>query len=152
MTFAGTREETRGEIVRDYLADLERRPEGSRVAMAHRRVDVRALNEDIRAARQERGQLPRGEAEGERVFQTRDGKRAFAAGDRIVFLENNRDLGVKNGMLGTVAGVEEGRITARLDGKGRDGEERIVSVSVADYAAIDHAAEPPQAGRERRVP
>ena len=48
------------QIVRDYMRDLEQRPEGSRVAMAHRRVDVRALNEDIRAARQERGELARG--------------------------------------------------------------------------------------------
>ena len=93
---------------------------------------------DIRAARQERGDLARGEAEGERTFQTNNGVRAFAAGDRIVFLENNRDLGVKNGMLGTVAGVEDGRITAQLDGKGRDGEQRTVSVSIAEYAAIDH--------------
>ena len=113
------------------------------MAMAHRRVDVRALNEDIRAARQERGELARGAQglgadAGERVFQTNDGKRSFAAGDRIVFLENNRDLGVKNGMLGTVTGVEDGRIIAQLDGKGRDGAERMVTVSTADYAAIDH--------------
>ena len=45
---------------------------------------------------------------------------------------------MKNGMLGTVAGVEDGRIMAQLDGKGRDGAERMVSVSTADYAAIDH--------------
>ena len=143
VTFAETREGARGEIVRDYMRDLEERPEGSRVAMAHRRIDVRALNEDIRAARQERGELARGAqgpgaAEGERTFQTNDGGRAFAAGDRIVFLENNRDLGVKNGMLGTVTAVEDGRITARLDGRSRDGAERTVSVSVAEYAAIDH--------------
>jgi hypothetical protein len=128
----------RTSIVRDYMRDLERRPEGSRVAMAHRRVDVRALNDDIRAARQERGDLARGQEAGERVFQTNNGSRAFAAGDRIVFLESNRDLGVKNGMLGTVAAVADGRITAQLDGKGRDGEARVVSVSTADYAAIDH--------------
>ena len=79
-----------------------------------------------------------GEEAGERVFQTNNGERAFAAGDRIVFLENNRDLGVKNGMLGTVAGVADGRITAQLDGRGRDGAVRVVSVSTADYAAVDH--------------
>jgi len=164
VTFAQTRDEARAEIVRDYMRDMEQRPDGSRVAMAHRRVDVRALNADIRAARQQRGQLAssqsansqpeidklatgqkrQGEYLGhkslgrELVFQTNDGTRAFASGDRIVFLENNRDLGVKNGMLGTVSQVEEGRIIARLDGKGRDGAERVVSVAVADYAAIDH--------------
>ena len=138
VTFSDTRDGARGAIVRDYMRDLEQRPEGSRVAMAHRRVDVRALNDDIRAARQERGDLGRGEEAGERVFETNNGQRSFAAGDRIVFLENNRDLGVKNGMLGTVAKVADGRIVAQLDGKDRDGEARVVSVSTADYAAIDH--------------
>jgi hypothetical protein len=138
VTFSDTRDGARGEIVRDYMRDLEQRPEGSRVAMAHRRVDVRALNDDIRAARQERGDLAKGQEAGERVFETNNGQRAFAAGDRIVFLENNRDLGVRNGMLGTVAGVADGRITAQLDGKDRDGAARVVSVSTADYAAIDH--------------
>src|SRR5690606_25612535 len=73
-------------------------------------------------------------------FQTNDGKREFAPGDRIVFLQNDRDLGVKNGMLGTVEAVEPGRIFARLDGGARSGEEgaRAVSVTMNDYQAIDH--------------
>ncbi len=41
-----------------YLEDAERHPSGSRIALAHRRVDVRALNEAIRSARQESGELP----------------------------------------------------------------------------------------------
>ncbi|WP_421416794.1 BID domain-containing protein, partial [Agrobacterium tumefaciens] len=61
-------------------------------------------------------------------------KRAFAAGDRIIFLENNRDLGVKNGMLGTVEHVEPGKIIARLDGRGGDS----VSIPMDSYQAIDH--------------
>ena len=128
-----TRENACHEIVYDYLADREQRPQGSRVALAHRRVDVREINAEIRSVLQERGELAQGEDAGEFSFQTNDGKRSFAAGDRVVFLENNRDLDVKNGMLGTVEAVEPGRITASLDGRGRS-----VSVSVADYAAIDH--------------
>lgn len=138
VAFSDTRDGAREAIVRDYLADSVQRPEGSRVAMAHRRVDVRALNAAIREARQDQGELGRGQDAGERVYQTNDGARAFAAGDRIVFLENNRDLGVKNGMLGTVSAVEDGRIMARLDGKGRDGQDCVVAVPTADYAAIDH--------------
>lgn len=143
IRFADTRENARADIVRDYMADLEQRPEGSRVAMAHRRVDVRALNADIRSARQERGQLAKGEAASEISFQTNAGKREFAAGDRIVFLQNDRELGVKNGMLGTVSHVEAGRpgagpmLTAELDGSGGR-EARSVSISARDYAAFDH--------------
>ncbi|TCN34350.1 Ti-type conjugative transfer relaxase TraA [Shinella granuli] len=134
ISFAETGEDARGQIVRDYLADRDERPDGTRVAMAHRRADVRAINDAIRTELQDRGELAQGEDAGALTFQTNDGKREFAPGDRIVFLENNRDLGVKNGMLGTVEHVEAGRIVAQLDGRGG---ERL-SVPMGDYQAIDH--------------
>lgn len=134
IRFSGTQEDARGEIVRDYLADRDERPDSTRVAMAHRRADVRAINDAIRTELQDRGELARGEDAGALTFQTNDGKREFAPGDRIVFLENNRDLGVKNGMLGTVEHVEAGRIVAQLDGRGGD----RVSVPMDSYQAIDH--------------
>ncbi|PZU69651.1 MAG: Ti-type conjugative transfer relaxase TraA [Rhizobium sp.] len=150
-----TKDEAHSEIVCDYLADREQRPEGTRVAMAHRRADVRAINDGIRSALQERGELARshgpsdadmpGEAAEQReglgralTFQTNDGKREFAPGDRIVFLENDRDLGVKNGMLGTVESVEAGRIVAQLDGPGGKGKGSSISVPTNDYRAFDH--------------
>jgi hypothetical protein len=101
--------------------------------LAHRRADVRELNEAIRAARQGRGELT-----DERVYRTTEGERAFAPGDRILFRENNRDLGVKNGMLGTLEKAEEGRLGVRLDSAAGPGQGRAVSVSMADYAAVDH--------------
>ena len=131
--FRETRDEARGEIVRDVLKDMSERPDGSRIVLAHRRADVRELNGAIRAARQEGGELL-----GERSYATNDGERRFAPGDRVLFLENNRDLGVKNGMLGTVQEAEEGRLVARLDTAQGPGLGREVSVSTADYAAIDH--------------
>ena len=133
ISFAETGEDARGQIVRDYLADRDERPDGTRVAMAHRRADVRAINDAIRTELQDRGELAQGEDAGALTFQTNDGKREFSPGDRIVFLENNRDLGVKNGMLGTVEHVEAGRIVAQLDGRGDS-----VSVPMGDYQAIDH--------------
>jgi hypothetical protein len=119
--------------------------------MAHRRADVRAINDAIRSALQERGDLARAEVTGDRevsgeaveqrgglgralTFRTNDGSREFAPGDRIVFLENSRDLGVKNGMLGTVERVDAGRIIVQLDG--RDGDS--VSIPTDSYQAIDH--------------
>ncbi|WP_183754984.1 Ti-type conjugative transfer relaxase TraA [Pseudochelatococcus contaminans] len=134
ISFAETGEDVRGQIVRDYLADRDERPDGTRVAMAHRRADVRAINDAIRTELQDRGELAQGEDAGALTYQTNDGKREFAPGDRIVFLENNRDLGVKNGMLGTVEHVEAGRIVAQLDGRGGES----VSVPMGDYQAIDH--------------
>ncbi|MBW9069488.1 Ti-type conjugative transfer relaxase TraA [Agrobacterium pusense] len=144
--FAESRDKAMAQIVRDYVADSAEHPDGTRVAMAHRRADVRALNVAIRAELQNRQSLERSHGQnagadrggvgdlGELNFQTSNGKRAFAAGDRIIFLENNRDLAVKNGMLGTVERVEKGRIVARLDG--RDGDS--VSILTDSYQAIDH--------------
>lgn len=158
VRFATTRDEVLSEIVRDYLADRDERPDGTRVAMAHRRVDVRAINAGIRAELQAQGELAtvkpaseigagRGEGEAgdlalhdqrdERpafTYQTNDGKRDFAKGDRIVFLENDRELGVKNGMLGTVEHVGHNKIIAKLDG--RDGDS--VSIPTDSYRAFDH--------------
>jgi len=134
-----TGEHARAAIVRDVVADMEARPDGSRLVLAHRRVDVQDLNEAIRAARRERGEL-----DGERVYRTTEGERAFAPGDRLLFRENNRELGVKNGMLGTVerthgVGEAEGdRLVVRLDSAQGPGLGRVVSVSMADYAAVDH--------------
>ena len=138
VRFGETRDDAVFEIVRDVVADMAERPEGSRLVLAHRRADVRELNVAIREARQEQGELARGAEAGEVAFLTNDGERKFCEGDRIIFLENNRDLGVKNGMLGTVAGVSEGRLVARLDNARGPGQGREVSVSMADYAAVDH--------------
>jgi Ti-type conjugative transfer relaxase TraA len=138
IRFAETGKAAQAAIVRDVMDDTAARPEGSRLVLAHRRVDVQALNEAIRAACQDRGELAE-----ERLYQTTEGERAFAPGDRLLFRENNRDLGVKNGMLGTVEKAEENRLVVRLDsaqrhGQGRPSAGRIVSVSMADYAAVDH--------------
>ncbi|MGO6784409.1 Ti-type conjugative transfer relaxase TraA, partial [Rhizobium ruizarguesonis] len=109
-------------IIADYVADRSAHPDDTRIAMAHRRIDVAAINAGIRAQLQDRGELakannPSGDKGEELSYQTNNGKRSFARGDRIVFLENDRDLGVKNGMLGEVIAVAPDAIQVRLDGK-----------------------------------
>lgn len=148
-------------LVRDYLADLETNSSSTRIALAHRRVDVRAINADIRSALQSAGRLA-GKQEIEQpverakvdqgrlgsrldastppqeiIYDTNNGKRAFAAGDRIVLLENNRDLGVKNGMLGTVEAVKPDALQIRLDGAGET-HARAIIIPVKSYRSFDH--------------
>lgn len=142
VRFLKDRDVARADLVADYLADLDQRPLGSRIALAHRRTDVRAINADIRSKLQANGKLARGERGTgelgcERVYQTTDGKRAFAPGDRIVLLENDRHLGVKNGMLGTVMAVEQNAIQVRLDGAVLN-KTREVTLSIKSYQAFDH--------------
>ncbi|MBY3000619.1 Ti-type conjugative transfer relaxase TraA [Rhizobium leguminosarum] len=138
------RAETLKAIIADYVADRSANPNDTRIAMAHRRDDVRAINAGIRARLQERGELATGsnpsDDKGEELtYQTNNGKRSFARGDRIVFLENDRDLAVKNGMLGEVVSVAPDAIQVRLDGKApaQDGQRQVI-IPVNSYQAFDH--------------
>ncbi|TAV20276.1 Ti-type conjugative transfer relaxase TraA [Rhizobium ruizarguesonis] len=138
------RAETLKAIIADYVADRSANPNDTRIAMAHRRDDVRAINAGIRARLQERGELakarnPPGDKGEELTYQTNNGKRSFARGDRIVFLENDRDLAVKNGMLGEVIAVAPDAIDVRLDGRTDAPEDRRqVTIPVNRYQAFDH--------------
>ncbi|MGN8172534.1 Ti-type conjugative transfer relaxase TraA [Agrobacterium sp. 22117] len=152
ISFADDREQACAELIRDYLADRIQNPDGSRIALAHRRVDVRAINDGIRERLQAEGLLAKaggqqdvGTSNGgkrtdrEIVYQTVNGKRAFAPGDRIVLLENSRNLGVKNGMLGTVEAVEPNALHLRLDGSsGRPNNVPHLALPVKDYQSFDH--------------
>ena len=133
VRFEADRDQARAAIVRDVVADMAANTGSSRIVLAHRRVDVRALNDDVRDARQERGELTN-----EAAFLTHDGERQFAAGDRLVFLENDRKLGVKNGMLGTVEQAEEGALRVRLDPTEGKDPGRLVEVDAESYRAVDH--------------
>ena len=134
-----TLEEARAGVVAGWDEARQAAPEDSQIMLAHRRVDVRALNEAAREIRRDAGEL------GEDVLvPTAQGERVFADGERVYFLRNDRELGVKNGTLGTVRGitgsVEAGdlALSVQLDGPGGAGTGRIVPVRVADYDALDH--------------
>lgn len=151
---AGTRAETIDRIVSDWsdarkqaietaaLKGNDGRLRGDELlVLAHTNQDVKRLNEALRSVISEAGAL--GE---NRAFQTERGGREFAAGDRIIFLENARFLEpraprlgpqyVKNGMLGTVVSTGDKRgdtlLTVRLD-NGRD-----VVISEDSYGNVDH--------------
>ena len=142
VRFNDSRDAARTAIVADVMADRRAHPDDSRLVLTYRRADVRELNEAIRGERVAGGELQEGVA-----FQTNDGERKFAEGDRILFLENNRELGVKNGMLGTVEAVEPERLNIRLDGQRaasrgpfqeRNQDRRTIELDAARYTAFDH--------------
>jgi hypothetical protein len=66
------------------------------------------------------------------TVRTGRGERAFAVGDRIMFLRNERSLGVKNGSLGRVDSITAVRMAVQLE----DG--RTVAFDLKDYAEVDH--------------
>ncbi|MGS4884963.1 AAA family ATPase [Roseibium sp. MB-4] len=119
-------------LAEGYLTDQELYgDEASRLALAHRRKDVHAINQTIRHMKKAAGEFSH-----EALLHTSHGPRAFAVTDRIVFTKNDRTLGVKNGMLGTVEAIDEGQLTIRLDDE--DGLERSVCVNPSIYSEIDH--------------
>ncbi|WP_418137348.1 Ti-type conjugative transfer relaxase TraA [Agrobacterium sp. El2ro-1b] len=157
IRFADDRQRACADLVRDYLTDLRDNPDQSRIALAHRRIDVRAINDAIREGLQAEGILAKSssqsvtrdeasgarktgeQTDGEIVYQTVNGARAFATGDRIVLLQNDRDLGVKNGMLGTVDAVEPDAIHLRLDSSsGGQKSGRALTIRPKDYQSFDH--------------
>ena len=120
-------------LVEDYMTDLELHgAQTSRLALAHRRKDVHLINQTVRTARQTAGELA-----GEKLFQTDHGPRAFASGDRILFTRNDRDLGLHNGMLGTVEQVGDAEMAVLLDGEPGEMPRRVI-VSPDPYTALDH--------------
>ncbi|MFD1342247.1 Ti-type conjugative transfer relaxase TraA, partial [Litorisediminicola beolgyonensis] len=115
--------DTRGYSDSDRQAD----PEASRIILTHTNDEVRALNLAARERMRDAGDL------GPEVRLTVErGERSFAPGDRVMFLQNDRGMGVKNGTLGTIAELERQAMTVRTD----DG--RAVRFDLKDYDRIDH--------------
>jgi Ti-type conjugative transfer relaxase TraA len=124
-----TRDAARAALVDGWDAARRADPTASQVMLAHTRADVAELNQLARSRMREAGDL--GE---DLVLPTERGERTFAAGDRLMFLRNERSLAVKNGTLGTVQQIDGAGLTVRLDGRDR----RDVRFDLKDYAAIDH--------------
>jgi Ti-type conjugative transfer relaxase TraA len=124
---ATTREQARADLIDRWNRDRQASPDQSRIILTHTNDEVRALNESARERRREVGDL------GDDVRLTIErGARRFASGDRVMFLQNERGLGVKNGTLGTVEQVSERSMSVRTDNG------RSVSFDLKDYDRIDH--------------
>ena len=124
---ADTREAARAALVDGWDRQRQAEPDKTRIILTHTNAEVRALNEEARGRMRASGEL--GQDVGVTVER---GRRDFASGDRIMFLRNERSMGVKNGTLGTLEQVSEGRMAVRLDGGSR------VAFDLKDYAHVDH--------------
>ena len=109
LSWLESNEEARAGLVRDWLPYHQASADVT--IMAHRNKDVIALNVAAREALKAKGAL--GE---EHVFASERGEKPFAAGDQILFLKNERSLGVFNGSTGQVVEAERNRLTVLVNG------------------------------------
>ncbi len=124
---ATTREQARGDLIDSWDRERRSAPVRSRIILTHTNDEVRALNEAARERMRAAGDL----GDEVRVMVER-GERGFASGDRVMFLQNERCLGVKNGTLGTIAQVNAQSMTVQTD------DDRSVRFELKDYNKIDH--------------
>ena len=124
---ARTREQARDDLIDRWDRERQAEPNSSRIILTHTNAEVRELNEAARERMREADDL----GKDVRITVER-GERSFAAGGRVMFLQNERGLGVKNGTLGTIEQVSEQSMSVRTD----DG--RSISFDLKDYDRIDH--------------
>ncbi len=116
-------------LVSDWIEGTGQK--GSQIVLAHRRIDVADLNLAIREKRIEEGALSSGQ-----VVEVAGGAREFAPGEQIIFQNNDRTLGVKNGMLGRVEKAGANSVDVRLGSEGAPG--RLLQVDLKAYNHLDY--------------
>ncbi|MBB6229351.1 Ti-type conjugative transfer relaxase TraA [Polymorphobacter multimanifer] len=124
---ADTREQARSELVDGWDRARQADPDKSRIILTHTNAEVRELNDEARGRLRASGDLGSDVA-----VKAERGERQFASGDRMMFLRNERSMGVKNGTLGTIERVSAEGMAVKLD----DG--RSVAFDTKDYAHVDH--------------
>jgi Ti-type conjugative transfer relaxase TraA len=124
---AQTRDEARQHLVDGWDRDHHTAPGKTSIILTHTNEEVAAINGLARVKLRDGQEL--GSDVGVRVER---GDRFFAAGDRVMFLKNDRELEVKNGSLGVVEFVTARDMTVRLD------TGRSVAFDLKDYAHLDH--------------
>ncbi|MCB2062101.1 MAG: AAA family ATPase, partial [Novosphingobium sp.] len=124
---ADTREDARTALIERWNQERQASPGDSRIILTHTNDEVRELNQMARNKMRTAGILGT-----DATIKAARGDRQFASGDRIIFLRNERGLGVKNGTLGTVEQASAKSMAVRTD----DGRE--VAFDTKDYAHVDH--------------
>jgi hypothetical protein len=124
---AETREEARRDLIDRWDQDRRVSSDQTRIILTHTNDEVRALNEAARERMRAASDL------GDDLRLTVErGARSFASGDRVMFLQNDRGLDVKNGTLGIVVEISPQSMCVRTD----DG--RSVAFDLKHYDRIDH--------------
>jgi Ti-type conjugative transfer relaxase TraA len=123
-----TADQVRDRLVDDWWRATESTPDSQMVMVALRRRDVRDLNDRARDRMRAAGRLGRDDLH--------IGERAFATGDEVVAVRNDRRLGIANGTRAIVTAVDPTTRSVRVAVGGQD---RELPAQYLENAGLDHA-------------
>jgi len=130
-----TQEEAKGALIERWNSTRLAEPEKAQIMLAYTQRDAEELNRMAIECRQENNEL--GE---EHELQTAKGNKNFAVGDKVYFLRNDKNLGVKNGTLGVIENIDKrngmGQVTVRVEKEGD--ESRAVTFELDRYNHITY--------------
>lgn len=125
LRWSTTKKEAIEELISKWSSDSLAFPNQRFLIIAHTNDEVRLLNEMVRIIRKERGELLGKEYE----CETSVGKIYVSVGDRIEFRKNDKELGVNNGLSGTLIETTPDKFTVSIQGK----DPRIVTFNPREY-------------------
>ena len=125
---------TREDAINAAIAawDKGRKPGVTQMILAYTRKDVAAINDKIRTLLQGQGVL---KDEQKLTVKNRDNEefqKSFAIRERVYFIKNDKDLGVKNGSLGRITSICGETLSVLLDNGSS------ITFSLRDYNYIDY--------------
>jgi ATP-dependent exoDNAse (exonuclease V) alpha subunit len=124
LVAAPSTDAARAAIVQDWW--MAHQSGAASLMLAHRRSDVRDLNDRARERMRAAGRLGPDEL-------TAAG-RAFAVGEQVVTTRNDRNQELVNGQRGEIVGIDQACLSVRFDG----GAIRQVSRAYAEAGHLDH--------------
>lgn len=127
-------------LISDWTADKAALP--AKTMIAGTRAEVRELNAMARALLISAGHVGDGAGLDIEIIhrdETRESKR-FAPGDRVVFTKNDKNLGVVNGVAGTILAIEQAAYTPLLRVQLDDANERGETIAMVppSFGRFDH--------------
>ncbi len=115
-------------LILDWQSHLEHAGIQKQLILAHKNDDVASLNNLARSALLSQNKIDSTQYE----IQNEKGKIQLAINDRVLFLKNDKSLGVNNGDFATVLKIDDKNITAKLD------HSKTVTFNTENYKHFTH--------------
>ncbi|MFO2744116.1 Ti-type conjugative transfer relaxase TraA [Legionella pneumophila serogroup 1] len=111
IVFSDTTEAAAQNLIHDWQGDITAANLQDSILLAFTRFSVSYLNDQARLALKEKQILSQEEIS----FQGFDKELKIAVGERLLFRQNNKTLGVRNGDLGSVQAIKKNEFQIKLD-------------------------------------